>query len=134
HVATMADSFTSLWTDSSHRDELIQLVDALREQARDQTLPLRANGALVLQSHATYGLYEIIAALGLVSAGGVLRETREGVIRVANEHLDCFFVTLKKGEDDYSPPTRYEDYPISTTLFHWESQSTTSPESATGQR
>ena len=34
----------------------------------------------------------------------------------------------------YSPTTLYLDYPISPTLFHWESQSTTSVASATGQR
>jgi Domain of unknown function (DUF3427) len=28
----------------------------------------------------------------------------------------------------------YRDYPISPTLFHWESQSTTSENSPTGQR
>ena len=36
-----------------------------------------------------------------------------------------FFVTLTKSEADYSPTTMYADYPISPTLFHWESQSTT---------
>jgi len=48
--------------------------------------------------------------------------------------VDAFFVTLKKSETDYSPTTLYRDYPISRTLFHWESQSTTSVNSATGQR
>jgi hypothetical protein len=48
--------------------------------------------------------------------------------------VDAFFVTLAKSEADYSPTTLYRDYPISPTLFHWESQSTTSVGSATGQR
>ena len=48
--------------------------------------------------------------------------------------MDAFFVTLRKSEADYSPTTLYRDYPISPTLFHWESQSTTSLASATGQR
>ena len=43
-------------------------------------------------------------------------------------------MTLKKSEADYSPTTMYQDYPISPTLFHWESQSTTSVASRTGQR
>ena len=49
-------------------------------------------------------------------------------------NVDAFFVTLKKSEADYSPTTMYRDYPISPTLFHWESQSTTSVASPTGQR
>jgi hypothetical protein len=48
--------------------------------------------------------------------------------------IDAFFVTLQKSEADYSPTTLYRDYPVSPTLFHWESQSTTSVASATGQR
>ncbi len=48
--------------------------------------------------------------------------------------VDAFFVTLHKSEADYSPTTMYRDYPISPTLFHWESQSSTSVASPTGQR
>lgn len=47
---------------------------------------------------------------------------------------DLFFITLDKTEGDYSPTTMYNDYAISETLFHWQSQSTTSTESPTGQR
>lgn len=62
---------------------------------------------------------------------------REGVLHVADTpagSVDAFFVTLKKSEADYSPTTMYADYPISPTLFHWESQSGTSVASPTGQR
>ena len=51
-----------------------------------------------------------------------------------NHAIDAFFSTLVKSEADYSPTTMYRDYPISPTLFHWESQSTASTASATGQR
>ena len=43
-------------------------------------------------------------------------------------------MTLEKAEDHYSPSTMYRDYAISPELFHWESQSTTSVQSPTGQR
>ena len=48
--------------------------------------------------------------------------------------LDIFFVTLNKSDKDYSPTTMYNDYSISDTLFHWQSQSTTAEDSPTGQR
>ena len=35
---------------------------------------------------------------------------------------------------DYSPTTMYNDYSINEELFHWQSQSTTSDTSPTGQR
>jgi hypothetical protein len=43
-------------------------------------------------------------------------------------------VTLKKPDRDYSPTTMYRDFASSPSLFHWESQSTTSSTSPTGQR
>src|SRR5699024_8203780 len=39
-----------------------------------------------------------------------------------------------KTETDYSPSTLYEDYAIDSRHFHWQSQSTTSEQSPTGQR
>jgi hypothetical protein len=48
--------------------------------------------------------------------------------------LDLFAFTLDKTGGGFSPTTRYQDYAISRTLIHWESQSTTSAASPTGQR
>ncbi len=59
---------------------------------------------------------------------------REGVLHLKDKKLDVFFVTLQKTESDYSPTTMYEDYLISHDQFHWQSQSSTSDQSATGQR
>ena len=50
------------------------------------------------------------------------------------EQADLFFVTLVKSEQHYSPTTMYADRAITERLFQWESQSTTSAASATGQR
>ena len=81
-------------------------------------------GRVPIHSHATYGLYELISAYGLVG-NGALRENREGVLWAEAERTDLFFITLNKDDEDYSPTTRYQDYPISPNLFHWESQSRT---------
>jgi hypothetical protein len=47
---------------------------------------------------------------------------------------DLLAFTLDKSSGDFSPTTRYRDYAISRDLIHWESQSTTSLASKTGQR
>jgi hypothetical protein len=133
-IAELPYVLASLQSDNARRVELIDLLGVLRDQARADTEPLPLDPRVPLQTHARYALYEIVAARGLVSAGGVLRDTREGVLRITSHRTDCFFITLAKSEADYSPTTRYEDYPISPTLFHWESQSTTSADSTTGQR
>ena len=59
---------------------------------------------------------------------------REGVKWLPEKQLDVFFVTLNKADKDYSPSTMYKDYSINESLFHWQSQSTTAENSATGQR
>ena len=44
------------------------------------------------------------------------------------------FITLPKSEALFSPTTRYRDLALGPSLFHWESQSTTTASSPTGQR
>jgi hypothetical protein len=87
-----------------------------------------------LRVHARYQREEILAALDYASETRRPNSFREGVLYEPKLNVDAFFVTLNKSEADYSPTTMYRDYPISPTLFHWESQSTTSVESKTGQR
>ena len=43
-------------------------------------------------------------------------------------------MTLNKSEALFSPSTRYRDLALGPSLFHWESQSTTTAASPTGQR
>jgi hypothetical protein len=83
-----------------------------------------------LQIHARYSRDEALAAFGIGNPGSV----RQGVKWVEEERADVFFVTLCKTEKHYSPTTMYQDRAISPSLFQWESQSTTSTTSPTGQR
>jgi superfamily II DNA or RNA helicase len=132
-LAELGIAFAEFWGAPAMRAELIDLLDVLRERVRLDSQPIDPIGRVPVHSHATYGLYELIAAYGLAGIG-TLRENREGVLWVESERTDLFFITLNKSDEDYSPTTRYEDYPISPTLFHWESQSRTSTTSPTGQR
>jgi hypothetical protein len=47
---------------------------------------------------------------------------------------DLLFITLNKSEALFSPSTRYRDLALGPSLSHWESQSTTTAASPTGQR
>ncbi len=132
-LAELAVAFDELWSAGDLRLELLDLLDVLRERSRRETQAIDERGANPLHSHATYGLYEILAAYGAVYKGA-LRENREGVLWVESARSDLFFITINKEEGDYSPTTRYQDYPVSPTLFHWESQSRTAGASPTGQR
>ena len=113
--------------------ELNDLLHYKLESLDEVTPPLDLPFFCPLELHGEYTRDEILAALGVWTLTNQ-RELREGVMFVENLPADVFFITLNKTEHEYSPTTMYEDYAISDELFHWQSQSTTSAASPTGQR
>ncbi|MFG1953664.1 DUF3427 domain-containing protein [Micromonospora sp. NPDC048830] len=105
--------------------ELRQVAEVLRERIHRVTARAGA-----LRVHARYSKNEACAAFGMPNPGSL----REGVKWLESERADLFFVTLVKSEHHYSPTTMYADRAVTETLFQWESQSTTSAASPTGQR
>ncbi len=133
--ASFEDGLAALRREHATRAELRSVVDLSFEAARHLTIGFEYGAhAVPLQIHARYQREEVLAALGYASMSRKPNSFREGVLYVPDLNIDAFFVTLKKSETDYSPTTLYRDYPISPTLFHWESQSTTTFASPTGQR
>jgi len=119
-------------------EELRQVIDIAFDSARRSTYHL---GDLVpelahvpLEVHASYSREEILSALGFASLRRTPSTMREGVAWCEEVGADAFLITLKKSDTDYSPTTMYRDFALSPDLFHWESQSTTSSSSPTGQR
>jgi superfamily II DNA or RNA helicase/HKD family nuclease len=117
-----------LRVDPARRDELRQLADVLRERIHRVTP--EPVGRVPLRVHARYSRNEACAAFGMDNPSSL----REGVKWLPDEQADLFFVTLVKAEHHFSPTTMYQDRAITDELFQWESQSTTSSASATGQR
>ena len=118
------------------REEMQLIVELAFADSRRMTRPDDTPVRLPLALHASYQREEILAALGHADLSRPPSQFREGVLKtIVNERVvDAFFITLNKSEAEYSPSTMYRDYPLSPTLFHWESQSTTSVASETGQR
>lgn len=129
---SVSEALAALRAEVATRREISTVVDISFDAAPHVTYelggPLRD---IPLQIHARYQREEILAALNFPR---MPNSFREGVWYSPELNVDVFFVTLKKSESDYSPTTMYRDYPISSTLFHWESQSTTSVASKTGAR
>ncbi len=84
-----------------------------------------------LELHCNYSLRQIATSMDYFNYGAL---QGLGVKYFPEKKTDVFFVTLNKSDKDYSPTTLYNDYSINERLFHWQSQSTTSDESATGKR
>jgi hypothetical protein len=115
----------------------VQLLALLEDRASIVPTPLvevlRWEAPVPLSVHSSYLLDDILAAFGVMTPETPHR-IREGVRYDEETRSDLFFVTVNKAEKHYSPTTRYRDFAISPHLFHWESQSTTTVRSPTGQR
>jgi hypothetical protein len=105
------------------------LVDQVRLHTDEQ--PVMENCPLFL--HRQYQRDEVLVALGLPHLVGTF-PTQTGRYWSKELHVEVMFVTLDKSEKTFSPSTRYEDFALSPSRFHWQSQSTTSEDSPTGQR
>lgn len=130
---TLQASLDRIWRNPNVVSELRELLEVLGARASRLALHAGLEPEIPLRLHARYSRDELLAALGEATAERP-RSWREGVRWIERYRMDVFLVTLNKSERHFSPTTRYRDYPISPTLFHWESQSTTRASSPTGQR
>jgi hypothetical protein len=122
-----------LWQAGAWREELIQLLELLAERADRRLHPLPWALPVPLRVHGHYSRAEIEAAFGVLSTESPWIH-REGVLWHQASATDLLFITLRKSEALFSPSTRYRDLALGPALFHWESQSTTTAASPTGQR
>ncbi|MFF1913157.1 DUF3427 domain-containing protein [Streptomyces sp. NPDC058239] len=130
------DGFNTLRPQYAFRDELRQVFAHALDQADHVPVPLLGRHAsLPLTVHSSYSREEILPALGQSHVGGFMPgHFREGVKWCENIQTDALLITLEKDEKDFSPETRYKDYALNESLFHWESQNQTSEASPTGIR
>jgi hypothetical protein len=116
---------------------------AIREELTELTEVLDANISLAedvypvpewpLALHRHYSRREIAAAVGYVHPGKKGGVPQGGILKLDGQR-EILLVTLDKSDRSFSPTTRYRDYAISPTLFHWETQSVASVHRASGRR
>jgi superfamily II DNA or RNA helicase/HKD family nuclease len=140
----------TLWRDSSapvdfeelrarlaSSPRLIEEVESLLDVASDRISAELGSPELgfdhALKLHAQYTLDQVLTALGLLR-GNQVNNLREGVKFDQERRVYLMFVTLNKSEADYSESTRYEDYAVSATHFHWQTQNSAAPNLESGMR
>jgi superfamily II DNA or RNA helicase/HKD family nuclease len=128
----LVDGVRLLWEHAQVRHELQELFAELRTRIRHLSFELD-DPAVPLQVHARYTRNEILASAG-IGEGARFPPWQSGVFWAKETRADLLAFTLDKSAGTFSPTTRYKDYAISTHLIHWESQSTTRADSATGLR
>ena len=120
-----------LWANPARREEILDLLGLLRSRIRRVTRPAAPGGELPLHLHARYSLAELLAAFGVPQPSTSMGA---GVKWIPAEQADVFWFNLRKTEKHFSPSTMYADRAISPTLFQWESQNSTRPETEVGKR
>lgn len=130
---TLGAGAALLWQHKQVRGELAEIFSLLAGRIEHLPIPLNELPDAPLTVHARYTRLEMLAAAQADDLVKV-RPWREGAFHDQPLKADFFAFTLDKTSGQFSPTTRYKDYAISPTLIHWESQSTTRAESATGRR
>ena len=112
--------------------ELREVARALQSRAivLDAAVPGLEDTPLCL--HATYGIREILTAVGWLTAQ---RRTpfQAGTLSLEGRQTELLFVTLDKRQG-FHAGVAYEDYAISTERFHWQSQNRAGPNTRAGRR
>lgn len=130
---SISESFKKLNNNPTLKKELIELLQICRMSVRSVIQEIKLSFDTSLKLHGRYTLSEILSGLGHHTLEKQ-PSMREGVLHLVDVNTSAFFVTLNKSEKHYSPTTLYKDYAINERLFHWQSQSTISDVSPTGQR
>ncbi len=118
---------------ASSSAELQELSEVLLDRIALHTEEKPALQDCPLFLHRQYTRDEVLVSLGMADEVGA-RQTQTGRFWIEAINTEIFFVTLDKSEKAFSPSTRYEDFAVSPTRFHWQSQSTTGAGSPTGRR
>ncbi|MHA6793612.1 DUF3427 domain-containing protein [Pseudonocardia bannensis] len=128
-----ADGFAHLRAHPAVCAEIEELLAVALDRARHVPRPVDVAG-VPLFTHASYRREEILAGLRWAHWDRKPHGRAAGVTWCPETGVDALTVTMHKEERDFSPTTRYRDYPVSAELFHWESQNSTSLTSETGRR
>ena len=127
-VESLAESFTKLAANKSVLQDCIEIL----ELAVDRSRVVSLSDDTPFEIHANYTNGDIQSRMGATSLSSPGQQG-VGVLHFPEHRAYSLLVTFQKAENEFSPSTMYADYPISTNLIHWESQSNTTQASPTGQ-
>ncbi|MCE9926566.1 DUF3427 domain-containing protein [Aeromonas media] len=128
--ATLAQSLKRL-EHPELRVELADLLALLINRVQHEQLAMPHLPGNPLRLHARYAREQILVGFG-ATRFAQQPSAREGVFVIAEQNIELLFVTLNKTEKHFSPTTRYHDYAISESLFHWQSQNSARPDRGKG--
>ena len=131
-VGSYRESFEKWLINRRSAEDLVEIIDWQRMRQPFATYASSLPFPCHLRLHAAYGLREITSAFGKANLDST-GPAGSGVIPVHAVKAYLHLVTFRKEDRDFAPNTRYKDYPVSSTVLHWESQSNTAQSHTDGQ-
>lgn len=128
---TLEESIISIGRNQTLTEEMIEFLTLQIERIDFLEKEISLPFSQPLKVHGRYTREQILAAFGGSTFTNKLNN-REGVVNIENINCELLLVTLEKTEENYSPSTMYNDYAISSDLFHWQSQNSAKPETGKG--
>jgi superfamily II DNA or RNA helicase len=111
--------------------EIIEVLEILIDKVDFKEINIELPYKQPLKVHGRYTRDQITSAFGK-STFEKKWPSREGVLDIDTINTELLFINLIKSEENFSPTTMYDDYAISETLFHWQSQNSSRPDIGKG--
>jgi hypothetical protein len=111
--------------------EIIEVLELLIDNISFKEIDIQLPYFQPLKVHSRYTRDQILTAFGF-NTFAKKSSSREGVAENRDLNTELLFINLIKSEENFSPTTMYDDYAISETLFHWQSQNSAGPETPKG--
>lgn len=131
-AASIIDAFEDIGSNKMLLSELLEVIEILLDRIDFKEVDFRLEKEFALKVYARHTRDQILSAIGLNSFNRKY-QSQEGVAENKKENIEALFVNLIKSTDHFSPTTMYDDYAISETLFHWQSQNDTDPSTKKGK-
>jgi len=112
--------------------EIIQVLEILLDRIDFMEFDITLPYDQPLKVHARYTRDQILAAFGF-STFEVKSHIREGVAFNNSLNSELLFINLIKSDEDFSATTMYDDYAVSESIFHWQSQNAAGPHTSRGK-
>lgn len=112
-------------------EEIIEFLEILIDRIDFKECDIHLPYSQPLKVHARYTRDQIIAAFGFSSFEWKY-PSREGVAFNEELNTELLFINLIKSEENFSPTTMYDDYAVTETQFHWQTQNSARPDRGKG--
>ncbi|MFK7832459.1 MAG: DUF3427 domain-containing protein [Winogradskyella sp.] len=112
-------------------DEIKEVLEFLIEKIDFKELLIKLPYEQPLKLHARYTRDQILCAFRKSNFEKKYL-SMEGTVENKDLKTELLFINLVKSEENFSPTTMYNDYAVTDSLFHWQTQNSARPDLGKG--